>query len=235
MSKPSVARRRLTRGEPNRPHREARGTRGFASGPRRQMVTARVHVGGHGRVRRRHHAKNPAPNDSKFRRVIREAVGAGARRVIPRQRMNCAVAACVILRSAEGLSDWRERRNLNRGVLGKTPSAVSLWRHAAQAPMVQGSIGEATFLPSPTKRREGHAVPAACAIAHRDSDAHSTRLRSRAPSRMRTTDRPTRRGTSGDRAPPLRRHARARPAHPRLDACGQTQLSPPGRPDQVRA
>jgi hypothetical protein len=37
------------------------------------MVTARAHVGGHGRDWRRHHAKSEAQNDSKFNRLIREA------------------------------------------------------------------------------------------------------------------------------------------------------------------
>jgi hypothetical protein len=41
--------------------------------PQQETVTARAHVGGHGRDWRRHHAKSKAQNDSKFNRSIREA------------------------------------------------------------------------------------------------------------------------------------------------------------------
>jgi hypothetical protein len=40
----------------------------------KKMVTARAHVGGHGRGWRRHHAKSEAQNDSKYDRLIRKAL-----------------------------------------------------------------------------------------------------------------------------------------------------------------
>ena len=78
-----------------------------ADGRRRQMVTARAHVGGHGRDWRRHHAKAK-------RRMILGSIArfekrpATAPATYPALNGAPAAAACVILRGVEGLTEGRK-------------------------------------------------------------------------------------------------------------------------------
>jgi len=183
---------------------------GLMARPRRQRVTARAHVGGHGRVWRRHHAKSEAQSDSRFDRLIREAAGAGASRLIPRHGAPCAVAAVRHSAQRRGLVEMAGTPQLESGNVGEDTV-----RCKPLAPRGTGSDGSrlhqrgnippsanaaprcarvflSALLAGPRRaRRRCHGSSASPTHGLRQSDVHSSRLRSRAPSMMRTICTPS--------------------------------------------